>query len=307
LNLDQCGAADLFYTDLVITSHAWNDDFLHFIEKCRIQFNLPVICDVDDLINDMPIDHSDYVAFGGTKLTQIATVSSFMVYSSEYLKMKLGHLNKNNSVIQNSVNKRMIKRIDPKYKPYKNCFMVGWTGSQSHRSDQYYTFLDGLREFLRKRDDAKAYFHILCPDILSKEFGSQIIFEPNPVDYLDYPAVAAAYPFDVCLVGLTDTPFNHAKSDLKLLEMAPFGIGVIASPRHSFMQHKESGFVLYAEDNSTEYPSWLQQLEYAYEHQDRIKEMADSAWDYIKAHRTSELACKQWEAVIDQTMQLSIG
>jgi hypothetical protein len=73
------------------------------------------------------------------------------------------------------------------------------------------------------------------------------------------------------------------------------------------MQHKESGFVLYAEDNSTEYPSWLQQLEYAYEHQDRIKEMADSAWDYIKAHRTSELACKQWEAVIDQTMQLSIG
>lgn len=297
--------SDLFYTDIVIMSHPHSYECLCFIERCRIHFNLPVIIDVDDLISDLPIDHPDYVSFATNKFIQILTAASYVVFSTPFFEMHCGHLNKHHSVIENSINKKLIKRLQPEFKPYKNCFTVGWTGGQSHRSDQYYTFLDGLTEFLRRHDDVKAYFHVLCPEALVREFGSQVIFEKNPVDYMDYPAVAAAYPMDVCLVGLTPTPFNNCKSDLKLLELSPHGIGLIASPREDFIKHKDQGFMLYAEDDSKEYPSWLEQLEYAYMHQDRIKEMAEMARQYVMEHRTSEVMAKKWQKVIEEVLSQS--
>jgi glycosyltransferase involved in cell wall biosynthesis len=283
-------------------SHPHSPDCLHFIERCRIHFGLPVIIDVDDLVSDLPIDHPDHASFAGNRFNQILQSANYVVFSTPFFEMYCGHMNKHHSVIENSINKRLIKRIAPEYKPYKNCFTVGWTGGQSHRSDQYYTFLDGLREFLRKHDDAKAYFHVLCPEVLVREFGSQVIFEKNVVDYMDYPAIAAAYPMDVCLVGLTDTPFNNCKSDMKLLELAPHGIPLIASPRQDFIKHKDKALMLYADDDNKEYPSWFDQLEYAYNHQDRIKAMADDAYSYVMENRTSEIAAKKWQEVIEKVM-----
>lgn len=303
VDLSDIRNSDLFYSDLVIMSHPHSYECLNLIERCKLHFNIPVIVDVDDLISSMPIDHPDALSFSNNKLNYILQSASHVVFSTEFFKSYCGHFNKNSSVIENSINKRLVKEVAPEMKPYKNCFTVGWTGGQSHRSDQYYTFLDGLRKFLRKYDDVKAYFHVLCPDVLIKEFGSQVIYEKQVVDYMDYPSVVAAYPMDICLVGLCDTPFNNCKSDMKLLELSPASIPIIASPRADFLRHKDKGIMLYADDDSTDHPSWLEQLEYAYMHQDRIKEMAKDAKSYVMANRTSELACKKWEVVIDQVLE----
>lgn len=284
-------------------SHPWNDACLNLIERCRIHYNLPVIVDVDDLISDLPIDHPDAIDFSRNRFTHILQAASHVVFSTKFFESYCGHLSRSHSVIENSINKKLIRRVRAEHKPYKNCFTVGWTGGQSHRSDQYYTFLDGLRKFLREHDDAKAYFHLLCPEILVREFGSQVIFEKNPVDFMDYPAMVATYPMDICLVGLTDTPFNNCKSDLKLLELAPFGIPLMASPRQDFIKHADQGFMLYADDNSKTYPSWYDQLCYAYRNKDKLAEMADLAEKYVFENRTSEKACEKWKEVIDQVLE----
>lgn len=293
---------DGFYSDLVVMSHPWNAINLHVIERARFHYRIPVISDVDDLINQLPSDHPDYLNFTHNKLTPIIQSSSHMVYSTPYLQAKLCHLNKRSSVIENSIPEAVYKTFKPQHKPHKNCFMFGFTGGQSHRSDQLYTWLDDLRCILREHDDVKFYAHILCPDVLLKEFGSQIIFEPNVCEYLDYPAVSAAYPFDVCLVGLLDHPFNHAKSDLKLLEMSPHEILTLASPRSDFLKHQDKNIMLYADNEDKKFSSWYDQMKWCIEHQDEVKEMSKKARDYVMAERLSTHAAKKWEEVIFQCL-----
>jgi hypothetical protein len=292
--------ADAFYLDAIVMSQPWSNAYLSLIERCRLHYRIPVIVDVDDLVSELPADHPDFVSFKANVLPQIIQASTAVVYSTKYLQGRLGHLNKRHAIVPNSICAKTYAGYEPKNKPYKNAFIVGWTGGQSHRADQYFTFLPGLQRFLREHSDAKAYFHVLCPDALLKEFGSQIIYEPTPCEYLDYYSVAASYPFDVCLVGLTDTNFNHAKSDLKLLEMAPNKIPVIASPRADFIQHKDKSVMLYADDASTnDYCSWYQQLCYAYENRDgALKEMGQKAFDYVMSERTSDKTADLWREIL---------
>jgi len=292
--------SDAFYLDALVLSQPWNDAYLHVIERFRTHYRIPVIIDVDDLVNELPSDHPDYLSFRTNRLNQIIQSSSHVVYSTEFLKYRLGHLNRNHSVISNSISADVYEGYKPRAKPYKNAFTVGWTGGQSHRGDQYFTFLDDLRRFLREKPDAKAYFHILCPEILLKEFGTQIIYEPEPCEFLDYPAVSATYPFDVCLVGLTDCNFNNAKSDLKLLEMAPNHIPIIASPRSDFIRHKDRNVMLYAENNKDGYKSWYEQLCWAYDNQSELKEIGKRAAEYVLTERLSTKAADEWREVLNK-------
>lgn len=299
VDLDEARHINFLYTDCIVLCHAWHPNSLNIAERARVHYKVPVITDMDDLITEVPTHHPQHVEFRGQKVPQIVQASTHMVYATKYLCHKLGHLNKNFTVIPNSIDKKVYEAFKPAFKPYKNCFIAGWTGGQSHESDQLHTFLPGLMQFLEETPDAKAYFHVLCPDILLKKFGSQVIFEPFPADYLDYPAVAAAYPFSVCLVGLVDNEFNQAKSDLKLLEMAPNGIPIIASPRSDFIQHKDKDIMLYAEEKSDLHKSWYDQLKYAYDHKEEMAQIAERARNYVMGNRLSTTASRQWQEVFD--------
>lgn len=304
VDITDVGNCDCFYADVLVMAHPWDSRFEYLALRAKSRYNLPVIIDIDDLITELPSDHPDYVSFKGNRVAQVVEMASACVYSTQYIGHRYGHLNSNFTVIPNTIPRWMYESIGEPVKPYKNAFSILWTGGQSHRSDQLHTFLPGLREFLRRHDDARCYFHVLCPDILLQEFGSQVVFEPNVVDFLDYPGVSAAYPADVLLVGLHDHPFNHAKSDLKLLELGAHGVPIIASPRSDFIQHKDRGIMLYAEDNSSQYKSWLEALEIAYETRESgLKEMGRRAKDYIFSERTSDKASAAWAQVLRETVE----
>ena len=298
--------SDLHYVDAAVLVHPHSSDLLYLASRFRKHYNIPVIVDLDDLLQNINTDHPEYVYFQHNKVEQILMQADFAVFSTNYLHRKLGHLLKkeHSCVIENTISVKAYSQIQPINKIYKNTFIVGWTGGQTHRGDQYYTFLDGLSQFLRDYPDAKAYFHLLCPDKLLREFGSQIIFEPNPCDFLDYPAFSATYPFDVCLVGLTPSEFNEAKSDLKLLEMAPHKIPIIASPRSDFIQHKERDIMMYAEDGWEGVGrSWYEKLRWCYNNREKLPEIGQRAYDYVMNERRSEVAAYKWSEVIKGVLE----
>lgn len=303
IDLEDFRHVNAHYTDVIIMPQPWAPAYCNLADSIKVQHKKKVIIDVDDLVSEMPSDHPEYALFQGHKLPQIIQCADHVVYSTNYLKDRLGHLNTTHTVVPNTTSVNTFNTQSPRPKAYKNCFMVGWTGGQSHRPDQYNSFLPGLSQFLRNHPDAKAYFHILCPQQLLAEFGTQIIYEPNPVDYMDYPAMAASYPFDVCLVGLPNNNFNNAKSDLKLLEMAPNKVPLIASPRSDFAQHNEREIMFYAEDNSSQCKSWLEALEYCYENQHVVKQYGDRAHDYVLSNRMSDKSAIAWEKVIDSVFE----
>ncbi len=303
IDIDTIRHIDLLYTDALVFCHAHTMQFLELALRAKQHYCVPVIVDLDDLLMDLPIDHPEYGMIHGHSLTELLQLATKVVYSTPYLRAKLGHLNRNSVVIENTLSENFSDYKQPE-RPNKSVFTAGWTGGQSHRSDILYTFSSGLSKFLDKNADSRAYFHGICPQELQRRHGAQVYFDPKYVDYMDYHALCETYPFDVCMVGLIDHAFNHSKSDLRLLDMAPHMVPIIASPRSDFLKHKDKNICLYAEDNSAEYMSWDEALQYAKDHPTEMQLMAERAWLYVKEHRLSTVAAAKWKAILCQQMGL---
>lgn len=299
-NIDEIKNSDLFYLDTIVFCHAWSPDIMTLIERARTWYGCKVVVDIDDLLHDIPSDHPDYSYVAPyQRVAHILQAANEVVVSTEYLKSAYGHLNKNITVIENCIDERIKNVYRPENKPYKNSFVAGWTGGKSHASDQF-EMIAGLTEFLNETPDARAYFHLQCPQVMLNRFGAQVHFEPTPCYFLDYPGVAAAYPFDVCTVPLINHPFNHAKSDLRLLDMAPNDIVLIASPRSDFIQHQEKRIMLYADDNDSNYKTWAEQLQWAYSHPKELKLMAARAREYVYTERNSKVSSNKWNDILQK-------
>lgn len=292
-NFDDLKHSDLLYTDLVVMFHPYSQGQMQFIHRAKSQYHVKVLVDLDDLVDNMPVDHPGYYDFKHGAMPDIIRLCDHLVVSTDYLKDTWGHLNERISVIENQIDRRRVAGFVKQPKPYHSGFVVGWTGSYSHRPDLYNTgFIKGLREFMRKRDDVRAYFHLLCPQTLLDEFGARIIYNDQPCDFLDYPSMCFTYPFDICAVPLYDHPFNHAKSDLRLLDMAPFRIPVVASNLTPFQSHSDR--VVLTNNTPTD---WYEAFAWCYEAPTRLSELADRAYDYVMESRTAEKSAEKWETL----------
>ncbi len=294
--------SDLFYLDALVMCHAWSPKHFELIEKAKTWYGLKVIVDIDDLLHQLPSDHEDYHRVAPfQQVAHILQAADHVTVSTEYLRTAYGHLNSSITVVPNTIDRRSKDLAQAPYRPHKNAWCVGWTGGQSHRSDQF-EMLPGLTKFFDEHPDTRGYFHVLCPQNLLNKFGAQIHFESQPVYFLDYPVVAARYPFDVCLVPLINHPFNDAKSDLRLLDMAVNNIPLIVSPRSDFIRHRSRNICLYADDNEPEFMSWNEAIEFAYRNPLKMEIMAAAAKQYVYAERCSDVATNLYRDILQKLL-----
>lgn len=292
LNWEDVRNVDMHYTDILVTAHASSDEELKFLVKAKQAFGLKIVLDLDDLLTELPTDYEG-MGLGRHAVAHLIQLADHMVYSTEYLKNKFSHLNPNFTVIENTIDCDRYKAVNYDA-PHRTSFTVGWTGSQFHKADQYATFVDALDQFLIKNPDARAKFHVCCPDVLYRKHGTQIVFEPQPVPHLDYATHSLGYNFDVALVGLDEHEYNNAKSDLKLLEMAAIKVPIIASPRADFIRHKERDIMMYAESSE----AWYAQLEWAKANVDKLRAIGERAHQYVKEYRHPSIAKDKWDKVL---------
>lgn len=292
----ELGKCDPFYLDAMVIFHPYSNDNALLVKRCKQQYGIPLAVDVDDLITGLTSDHPEFVSFKNSKVNDCIMFADHFVTSTDYLAKYYGDLNKTITVIENSIEPKRYEGINHGTKPYHAGFVVGWTGGQSHRPDLYNTgFVDGLAKAMEANDDIRAYFHILCPQLLLDRFGSRVIFNPDPVDFLDYPALCFTLPFDVCAVPLHNAPFNDAKSDLRLLDMAPFKIPCIASPRHEFKRHEGKNIIQLVKEDTAQ--GWYEAIIHASTHRFSLRETAENAHQYVLNHRTSLLESQKWDQV----------
>jgi glycosyltransferase involved in cell wall biosynthesis len=126
----------------------------------------------------------------------------------------------------------------------------GWVGSTAHRSGDIETLRGIFPRFLDRGD---LLLHHSGDRLDAEPFYCQLGVEDKDVSRT--PAMPSdQYPsmltFDVGLVPLRDTPFNHAKSEIKGLEYAASGIPFIAQDLPSYRRlweswgGGESGFIV---------------------------------------------------------------
>lgn len=293
ISFPDIGRADIHYLDLLVMFHPYTPDNAAFIRRCNSNYGIPIVVDIDDLLDKLPSDHPEFVYFQKTQALECVMCADHFTTSTDYLAKTWGHLNKNITVIENAVDLNRYSTFKDSPKPHKSGFVVGWTGGQSHRPDLYSTgFLEGLMEAMEVCDDMRAYFHVLCPQPLLDKFGARVIFNPKPVDYLDWPSMCYTLPFDVCAVPLYDHPFNDAKSDLRLLDMAPFSIPVLASPRDQFRRHLEKEILFLVRDDNPH--DWSESLQNLYHSRQLVEEVGRNAKTYVERERRADLAAEKW-------------
>lgn len=290
---------DYLYLDAAIFLHPYRTEHLTQIFRLKQQYQIPSFVDMDDLTNELPSDHPFFYNFKSNVVNNIISSTDHMVVSTQWLKRKWFHLNRNITVIENAVDERRYDGFKNIVKPYHSGFIVGYTGGTTHRADFYNSgFLDGMIEFMDKYPEVRAYFHINCPQVLLDKFGVRIIFNENIVSYMDYPALCATFPFDICVAPLHNHPFNDAKSDLRLLDMAPFDIPVMASPRHEFKRHEGTGRLLLAKDGE-----WFPALRDAFLNRISLPDISRTAREYVFQERLSVDGAKQWDQLLNEALK----
>jgi len=98
---------------------------------------------------------------------------------------------------------------------------VGWAGGQSHQGD-----LLVLKEVIeRTQHEVDWIFFGMCPDEIRP-----LLKEYHPFgEFSAYPARLASLNLDLAVAPLAYTPFNQAKSNLRLLEYGILGIPVVCT------------------------------------------------------------------------------
>lgn len=113
---------------------------------------------------------------------------------------------------------------------------IGWVGSTNHRSSD----LEVLSGIVKPLYDANEIlvmhsgYHMGAPSVASKWNLPEEAVARNPA--CDPENYASLLTMDIGLAPLSDFPFNHAKSDIKLLEYSAAGIPWIGSALPSYQK-----------------------------------------------------------------------
>lgn len=176
----------------------------------------------------------------------------------------------------------------------------GWVGSTSHRSGDVET-LKGI--FPRYLDQRLMRLQHSGDHISYQPFAEQIGVDYD--DVIRLPALPSdRYPelltMDVGLVPLRDTPFNHAKSEIKGLEYAASGIPFIAQDLPSYHRlfddwrvDGEAGFYLAKRPKD-----WIKHIDHLLDIDSRLADQA-VVLDRVKS-RDISYGVTQWTALLEE-------
>ncbi len=129
-------------------------------------------------------------------------------------------------ILENTVD---IERFTPHVHTDSSVPVVGWVGATSHRSSDLEVMRGIINPLLANGDITFQHSgnHLNAPSVASLlGLHDDQVKTLGAVDALLYPSLLT---MDVGIAPLRDTPFNHAKSDIKLLEYSASGIPWIGS------------------------------------------------------------------------------
>lgn len=160
--------------------------------------------------------------------------SDLVIVSTSYIKERISPWVRCPIVIlKNTID---VSRFTPLEHRITDVPMVGWAGSTSHRSGDLETLKGILPPMVRQGEVTLQHSgHSEHAPPVNEVLGlaEDQVFRVPLVEPRLYPS---SLTMDIGIAPLRDTPFNHAKSDIKALEYSAAGIPWVASPMTAYSQ-----------------------------------------------------------------------
>jgi GT2 family glycosyltransferase/glycosyltransferase involved in cell wall biosynthesis len=181
------------------------------------------VYEMDDLMTNLQHGNQARQSYQGQdvvrQLRQALDVCDRFVVSTDFLAQEYRKFKTDIRVVPNYIERAKWEEFAPKRRQGRKP-RVGWAGGVSHASD-----LSIIADVVKAlSDEVEWVFFGLCPEGVRNlvEYHSGVPIE-------DYPGKLASLNLDLAIAPLEDVPFNHGKSNLKLLEYGMLGYPVVCT------------------------------------------------------------------------------
>jgi len=287
--------------DVIIMQRLMHDGLGGHINKAKA-VGQTIINDVDDWYWGLDPNNMAYKAShpkhnkqeNTNYYREVIAASSLVTTSTPFLYDKMSKWNKNVLLLPNTVDTNAFKKHDH---TVNEDVVVGWVGSTAHRSGD----LQQLRGILTTTQTTTTHVsylhgghHDSSPSFANEAGVPEHLVKTIPAcDPQDYPNLLQ---MDIGLAPLRDTPFNHAKSEIKLLEYSASGIPWIASALPSYESlRKEFG----CGRTASRPKDWIRHLKHLTASRELRQEEGDRLYELVKARDVAN-GGKRWNEVLSQ-------
>lgn len=265
----------------VVVFQLWQTD-AHIKEIARYRKTLPnahFVYEIDDLFWAVPETsfhrNNPLVATSKSQIRTAAKMCDSIVCSTSALAYEMKKLTAMrdvrvamNALPHNFINSAIAGRRSPDAiksdKP-----RVGWAGGAGHSGD-----LKIISEVVKALADEVqwVFFGMLPPGIDPK-----MVEAHGGVHFQDYALKLGTLNLDLALAPLEDIDFNHAKSNLRVLEYGACGFPVLASAVSTF-----AGCPVFQCENTTE--AWIDRIRSLLSDSEQRKQYAEDLHQWVTSH-----------------------
>lgn len=192
------------------------------------RLGIPVVVEYDDDYTNVPPNNPRMMVYMQqdvqARVRELLTGADLIVTSTHALKKRWQSLNKRIAVVPNAWDDRIQLDRGPERLPGLN---VMWRGGDSHNEDLS-VFGDAIVQ--AAWEGPPAIFHFAGHGVyhIHDRMPPAGITEHPFTDLMSYFHLLGQLRPDILIVPLCDTPFNHAKSNIALLEGSFAGAAVLA-------------------------------------------------------------------------------
>jgi glycosyltransferase involved in cell wall biosynthesis len=223
-------------------------DYKRVIDEARFD-GKPVVYDLDDLLVEIPTEHSHSGDYMGELLGMVYALldADIVTASSPTLVEYLSELNPNTRLLRNYLNDRMWQLNEPKVSSgSEEPVVIGYMGGQTHQSDLNFV-ADVLLKVLNKYSGKVRlrFWGVQPPQALLDSPDTDWV-SINQEDYAEFAKFFLQQECDICIAPLREDGFNQAKSSLKFLEYSALGVAGVYSklpPYEVVVEHGINGFL----------------------------------------------------------------
>lgn len=256
---------------------------------------IKVVADQDDDFLTIPRNHPGYKSVGKGNPTFInqwkksLEVANMITVTNQEMEKRIQKINSNIRIIPNGWEERPLWNF--RYNTPR--FTIGWGGTITHRDD-FLLCKDHLINICKKYKtveicivgDPQIYFYFNSIPEDQKRF---LPFIP----YTFYPYSMASW--DVAIAPLDNTPFNIAKSDIKLVQAGAKGMAWIASSVPEYVSWKKGGLLV------TKEKDWFECIATLIENQNRILDLEQESREKAREREIKVLG-KKWIDVMEELL-----
>ncbi len=210
--------------DSVIVQHYILDRNLRALHEWSLGRERPfTVFAMDDLLTNMDLENpfrKGHAANNRSRIKYALERCDRLVVSTDFLAECCANLIADIRVVPNRLSMHAWIPLHSKRRTSTKP-RIGWAGGTTHQGDLVF-----LKEIIEQtRNEADWVFMGMCPPEIKP-----LLAEYHPlVPMAEYPAYLASLNLDIAVAPLAMTPFNQAKSNLRLLEYGMLGLPVICT------------------------------------------------------------------------------